>query len=226
MSLVNKYRPVIFNDFVGNKIIVNTLASGLNSLPSSKDFLITGGTGVGKTTLSRLTSRSILKKSPTDYLESDFNYREYDCGVNGKIELSRRVLSELNLKFSGSKVIFFDECSSLTQDAQIALLKALERGIKNLYFIFATTDPAKLHEALKNRCIRYHLEPPTEGELFKLLRKIAYLERKTVHVDALHQIAKYTPNRSPRAAIITLGEILNLPGEEQMEALLSLMTCN
>ena len=57
--LAIKYRPQVFEELVGQKIIVEAIKKSisLNTIPNA--FLFTGIRGVGKTTIARILAKSL-----------------------------------------------------------------------------------------------------------------------------------------------------------------------
>ena len=57
--LAIKYRPQVFNELVGQNIIVETIQKSisLNKIPNA--FLFTGIRGVGKTTIARILAKAL-----------------------------------------------------------------------------------------------------------------------------------------------------------------------
>ena len=54
-----KYRPVAWDQVIGNDIIVETITNSIRSSTIPNAWLLTGIRGSGKTTIARLISRSL-----------------------------------------------------------------------------------------------------------------------------------------------------------------------
>ena len=90
-----------------------------------------------------------------------------------------------------NRVWILDECHNLTNDAQNALLKALEHPPSHVYFILCTDQPECLLAPLKGRCILYKVKPLNHTEeLPLLLNRIARKEGKEFKKDDALQFIK------------------------------------
>ena len=57
--LYRKYRPHNFNDFAGQKHIIQTISNEILSNSIAHAYLFSGHRGTGKTTLARLFAKSV-----------------------------------------------------------------------------------------------------------------------------------------------------------------------
>lgn len=103
--------------------------------------------------------------------------------------------------------ILVHNCHKLTNDAQNALLKALENPPEHVYFILCTTDPQLLLKTIITRCTQFVVEALSIGELVQVLQRVCDGEGAKVDEDILRQVAK-TAQGSPRAAISALERLL------------------
>ena len=220
MTLYKKYRPLTLEEIVGNVTTIRKIAKSMDRTESSRAILLTGETGVGKTTVAKVMSRKIYGLNDSQDLQREMNYKEISAGSYRGINMARYIIGQLQYKTMGfsPRVYFFDECGALTPQAQTALLKPIEDTIEECHFLFATSEPQKLLPAFKSRCIQYHMEPPTEDEIFDLLNTIALKEGMAVSEEAAKEIVKLSQCH-PREALVMLEEILPLPLEEQKASL-------
>ena len=98
-------------------------------------------------------------------------------------------------------------CHKLTNDAQNALLKALENPPEHVYFILCTTDPQLLLKTILTRCTQFVVEALSIGELVQVMQRVCKGEKAEVDEDILRQVAK-SAQGSPRAAISALERLL------------------
>lgn len=108
-------------------------------------------------------------------------------------------------------------CHKLSNDAQNALLKALEDTPSHVYFILATTDPQKLIAPLKNRCSTHTVNPVSESEMAEFLKEIAAAERKRVPPAVIDQIVRDSVG-SCRNALQVLDKVIDLDPKEMQAA--------
>lgn len=212
MSLYLKYRPLELDMVLGNKATIASLQSTIARKEHPHVYLFHGASGCGKTTLARITAKG-LGCSNNDIIELNAaNFRG--------IETAREIIQQMRLApLSGNKKAWIiDEAHQLTKDGQSALLKALEDTPKHVYFLLATTDPQKLLVTVKNRCSKFELKPLSEINIICLLSDIAKKEQVKIPEAVLDSIAEKSEG-SPRAAIVLLEGVIDLPENKMLKAI-------
>jgi DNA polymerase-3 subunit gamma/tau len=229
--LALKYRPKIFEDLIGQDIVVETISNSIkaNKLPNA--YLFTGIRGVGKTTTARIVAKSlncingfdklckndlcencnaISNSNHIDVLEMDAASKTGVDDIRDLIEFSR-----YGPTTSKYKIFIIDEVHMLSKQAFNALLKTLEEPPEYLKFIFATTEIKKIPITVVSRCQRFDLSRVKSHELFHYIKKIKNKENGKVSDDALKLIVK-TSEGSERDALSLLDRAL-LSLEEGIE---------
>jgi len=133
-----------------------------------KAMLLTGIRGTGKTTLARIYAAALDCTSFSDNsdvcgicpscLESINGTHpdiiEYDAASNNGVDFIRD-LNDLigQIPSYSRRIIIFDEAHMFSKQAQASLLKILEEPPKQLTFILVTTDPDKLEDTVRSRCL-------------------------------------------------------------------------
>ena len=200
IQLYNKYRPKNLSEVVGHSATIKDLQkrSKENSIP--KVILLSGITGVGKTTLFRIISKNIACNDKDENgnscntcsicetidNEKANNFYFEENGSNLNIEKVRELVDQSEVKsFSKAKVKIFvvDEVQEMrkAQAALNNLLKPIEKEQKNVYFIFGTMSDKDVPNAVKNRCTTYKLKPHSFEDIAGQLYKICSLEN--VQID-------------------------------------------
>jgi len=198
MSFHLKYRPNTFEEFIGNKYVIQGLLSSYPSWPST--WLLVGPPGIGKTSLARLMAKQL--NCPK------LNIKEIDAGQDRGIDKIRLTINEAyNRPLIGKiKVYIFDECQGLTKEAQQALLKVTEEAPSDTYFIFCSTDPQKIIKALHERCQNGYiaLQPLTNLEIGTIIKNIAIQENIKLEntVKDIAKLCVLNAEGIPRRAIM------------------------
>ena len=197
-ALINKYRPKDFSEVVGQDAVVRSLQANLKR-NSSRTFLFTGQSGVGKTTLARIVAQE-AGCLPGDLLE-------VDAAVNTGIDDMRAVASTLLYRPLGEgavKAIIIDESQALSKAACQSLLKILEEPPPWAFWFLCTTEPARVPENIRTRCTRYDLKPVEIGVLIDLLEDVATQEKLKLDPKIIDLCAKEAGG-SPRQALSHLA---------------------
>ena len=66
--LALKYRPVVFEDIIGQKIISDTIFNSIKNNKTPNAYLFTGIRGVGKTTFARIVAKALNCKNQIEKL--------------------------------------------------------------------------------------------------------------------------------------------------------------
>ena len=229
--LALKYRPQVFEDFVGQEVISETIYNSIKSGQSPNAYLFTGIRGVGKTSFARIVAKSLNCENGIDNLckenfceqcESISNSNHIDVleldaasrtGINDIRELIE--FSRYGPTSGKYKIFIIDEVHMLSNQAFNGLLKTLEEPPTYLKFVFATTEIKKIPVTVVSRCQRFDLSRVKSDELLKYIKKIKDKENGKVSDDALKLIVKISEG-SVRDALSLLdrGLISNKENEE------------
>ena len=220
--LAIKYRPQVFEELVGQNIIVEAIQKSISLDKIPNAFLFTGIRGVGKTTIARILAKSlncsnkkkndclknqcdnciqITESRHIDVLEMDAASKTGVDDVRDLIEFSR--YGPTSTKY---KIFIIDEVHMLSKQAFNALLKTLEEPPKYLKFIFATTEVNKLPVTVLSRCQRFDLMRINFEDMFNFLKDVTSKEKERLNEDILKLIVKISEG-SVRDALSLLDRI-------------------
>ena len=221
--LALKYRPTTFKNLIGQEIIAETIYNSIKNNRSANAYLFTGIRGVGKTTIARITAKSlnclkgidqlctedlcenckaISNSNHIDVLEMDAASKTGVDDVRDLIEFSR--YGPTTAKY---KIFIIDEVHMLSKQAFNALLKTLEEPPEYLKFIFATTEVKKIPVTVISRCQRFDLARVSSSNLFKFIKEVKDKEKGKIKDEALKLIVKISEG-SVRDALSLLDRAL------------------
>ncbi len=208
MTLYRTYRPSSFDEVVGNEDIIEAIQSCLAKRGRPHSYLLHGPAGCGKTTIGRIIATELGCKG-ADFIELDSaDFRGIDT-VRG----IRRQLAYAPME-GPCRVWLLDECHQFSNDAQNALLKALEEPPSHVFFILCTTMPQKLLPTIRSRCSDYAVTILTDGQMKRLLRHVVKAEDESMPAAVYAQIVLSSLGH-PRRALTILDQVLGLPKEKQ-----------
>lgn len=201
MNLHLKYRPQTFEEVYGNRDTVEALQNTVQRDDRPHSMLMHGPTGCGKTTLARIVARGLGCNGR--------DFREVDSADFRGIDTIREMRKQAQFKpLEGPcRVWLLDECHKLSNDAQNALLKALEDTPQHVYYILATTEPHKLIQTIRGRCSQYQVAPLEDKQMMRLLRHVVKQEGERLEKKVYEQVAESSEGR-PRNALQILNQVL------------------
>jgi DNA polymerase-3 subunit gamma/tau len=200
-----KWRPLLFEDVVGQSHVTNTLRNAIASKRLAHAYLFSGARGTGKTTTARILAKAINCSSPNDTNPDNecevckeitagrsLDVIEIDGASNRGVEEIRNLRESVRYTPTRGKykVYIIDEVHMLTKEAFNALLKTLEEPPEHVIFIFATTEVHKIPMTILSRCQRFDFRRISIEEITGNLRTISKEEKVTIDEEALMIVAK------------------------------------
>ena len=186
-----KYRPLGFEEVVGQEHITTTLRNAIDSHKLAQALLFCGPRGVGKTTCARIVARMINGFEEKAELNS-LNIFELDAASNNSVEDIRNLIDQVRYppQYGQFKVYIIDEVHMLSNAAFNAFLKTLEEPPPYAIFILATTEKHKVIPTILSRCQIFDFNRIQISDIARQLKKIADREGIKTEDAALHLIAQ------------------------------------
>lgn len=220
-SLYRKYRPISFDDVVGQSSIVDTLKNSIINQSFGHAYLFFGPRGTGKTSVSKIFARNINCLSPkngeacgkcdnclTSFGDECVDIIEIDAASNNGVDEIRKIVDNANLVPASLKykVYIIDEVHMLSTGAFNALLKTLEEPPEHVVFILATTDPQKVPPTISSRCQNFNFKRIEIEDIVERLKLICKKEKIKIDKDTLEDIA-YVSDGGLRDSLSLLDQL-------------------
>lgn len=203
-ALYRKFRPLKFDEIVGQEHIVRTLKNELINDRVGHAYLFNGGRGTGKTSAAKILARAVNCLDPKNgepcnecavcraALEGSLtDIVEMDAASNNSVEDVRAIRDEVNFLPTVAKyrVYIIDEVHMLSTGAFNALLKTLEEPPAHVKFILATTEPQKLPATILSRCQRFDFKKISNDNIEKRLNFVCEQSNIDITPEAKKLIA-------------------------------------
>ena len=227
-----KYRPMTFDDVVGQEHVVKTLRNAIESGRIANAYLFIGPRGIGKTTTSRIFAKALNCTSPNGVEPcgecancreiargASLDVTELDAASHNKVEDVKPIIEAVEFQPTSSrfKIFIIDECHMLSNAAWNALLKTLEEPPAYVRFIFATTEGDKVLPTIISRCQRFDLRRIQTNDIVARLKHVCRNEGIEAEEDALLAIARGAEG-GMRDALSSLDQLISFKGNEVTEA--------
>jgi replication factor C small subunit len=183
---IEKYRPLKLADVVGQDEITERLSAYVKqgNLPH---LLFAGRAGIGKTTSAIAIARELFGDK-----HWQMNFQEFNASDERGIEVVRQKIKDFArtapMGDSQFKIIFLDEADALTNDAQAALRRTMERYTKTCRFILSCNYSSKIIEPIQSRCAVFRFRPVPKEAMEAYLQKVAKAEAVKLKDDGLAAI--------------------------------------
>ena len=205
-----KYRPMTFDQLIGQDAMVRTLTNAFATGRVAHAFILTGVRGIGKTTTARIIAKGLNCNGPdgaggptvspcgvcrtcVDIAQDrHVDVMEMDAASRTGVDDIREILDGVRYRPVAAryKVYIIDEVHMLSRNAFNALLKTLEEPPEHAKFIFATTEVRKVPLTVLSRCQRFDLRRVGEAALAENLAWIAAAEGAVPEPEALRMLVR------------------------------------
>ena len=224
-----KYRPVRFDDVVGQQHVSQTLKNAIQNNHLAQAFLFCGPRGVGKTTCARILAKVLNCHQPTEDFEpcntcescdsfnknASLNISELDAASNNSVDHIRALTEQVRFAPQSGKykIYIIDEVHMLSTQAFNAFLKTLEEPPSYAIFILATTEKHKIIPTILSRCQIFDFNRIMTDSIVEHLQYICKEEHITAAVEALTIIAQKADG-ALRDALSIFDRIISFSGKE------------
>ena len=183
--LVEKYRPISLENYVGNEHIKKSIKQylGQNDI---QNLIFYGPAGTGKTTLAKLIVKNL-----------DCEHLYINASDERGIETIRDKVSGFasSASFKPLKVVILDEADFLTIQAQASLRNVIETFSRTTRFILTCNYVECIIDPLQSRCQTLKVVPPSKQDIAYHLMDVFKSEEVGCGADDLRTIVnQYYPD--------------------------------
>lgn len=223
-ALALKYRPMDFDELIGQEAVSRTLSLALSSKRLSHAYLFSGLRGSGKTSSARIFARALqCENGPcakpcgvcancvaaNPHKMRHIDIIELDGASSRKIDDIRDLIEQTKYhpNMGRFKIFIIDEVHMLTKEAFNALLKTLEEPPEYVKFILATTDPLKLPATILSRTQHFRFKRISDKSILEHLKNILQKEQITYQEEALNMLIR-SGSGSLRDTLTLLDQVI------------------
>lgn len=187
MPWVEKYRPASLEDLVAHEDIVSILTRLIDS-DNLPHLLLYGPPGTGKTsTIVAAAKRMYGSTAAYSSMALELNASD-SRGIGVVRNEIKEFAGTRQLFHRGIKLIILDEADAMTNDAQFALRRVIEKHTRNARFCLICNYVSKIIPALQSRCTRFRFAPLKQEQIRDRLVEVADAERVNYTDDGIESI--------------------------------------
>ncbi|CEP63435.1 replication factor C subunit 4 LALA0_S08e02388g [Lachancea lanzarotensis] len=198
---VEKYRPQLLKDIVGNEETVLRLQQ-IAQDGNMPHVIISGLPGIGKTTSVSCLAHELLGDAYSQAV-LELNASD-DRGIDVvRNQIKQFAQKKCSLPPGRHKIVILDEADSMTAGAQQALRRTMELYSNTTRFAFACNQSNKIIEPLQSRCAILRYSKLQDNQVLKRLLEVIEAENVQYTNDGLEAII-FTAEGDMRQALNNL----------------------
>ncbi len=230
LPFVEKYRPSSLDQIISQTDIISTIDKFIKA-ESLPHLLFYGTAGTGKSTMAINIARRIYEKNMASFV------LELNASDDRGIDVVRNQIKEFSqTKSLGNKhkLIILDEADHLTNVAQGALRRIIEKYTSNVRFIIICNFANKIIPALQSRCTRFRFAPLDSKDIKIKVREVCMAENIKIPENAVDALIKISNGdmrcilnilqglsiRNKEIQINDVYEMMGLPSEANLQSIL------
>ncbi len=167
-------RPGVLDKLIGQDEWIASIQSQFQTGRVPHFYILSGPVGSGKTTMSRILALMFQDGTLENYKKYDI--RELNAANQTGVDDMRSVIESMRyqpIAPSKAKVVIFDEAHQLSVAAQNVLITETEDVKPHVFYIFCTSIPNKIIDALKRRAFHITPKPLTPDGIRMLVTEAA-----------------------------------------------------
>ena len=173
MLWTEKYRPKYIRDVIGQDAFVMDAESWVE-VGDMPNVLLFGNAGLGKTAGAYALARTVLKD------DFNSNFIEVNASDDRRLETVRTKIKEVastgKIGEAPFRIILLDEMDGMTNDAQNALKRLMERYSHNVRFIITCNERNRIIYPIQSRCANYLFSPLSNEKIATIISNILQSE--------------------------------------------------
>ena len=181
---VNKYQPLIFNDFGIDEEIIKILKTLI--VMDNLNILLIGDVASGKTSLlNSLIREYYIGHNPKEYEDNIMyinNLKEQ--GINyyrNDVKTFCQTCSAIKGK---KKFVVLDDIDLINEQSQQVFRNCIDKFSHNVHFISSCSNIQKVIESIQSRLTIIKIKPLQKEQLFKIIGKIKACENISMDAEA------------------------------------------
>ena len=228
---VEKYRPTTLDEVTGQENIISTIRQFIVN-KRVPHMLFYGPPGTGKTTTILAIARELFGAKNMKNMVLELNASD-DRGIDVVRNQIKTFASTKQMFASGGavgnsatnsndffKLVILDEADAMTNTAQNALRRIIEKYTTHTRFCIIANYAHKINPALLSRCTKFRFSPLSEEAIAKRLEVVVESEQIQIDQAALKALLKLSKGDMRKALNVLQpckAALTELPGEAVMD---------